>query len=232
MPDRLIPSPVCGDPPWITTEAVYQALIDAGWTGTIGEDGRIWLWGRRQFLHAAVASIALPPRPSLLHSIDHIDRDPKNARPENLRWATASQQRRNQTLGPYAFLVCRHNLWRVSVRDHAGRRHAVGGFPTIACAMAGRRVLLRAFQHQHAETLPAPNVPPRRKAVPSSPFLDPTVTHDRWGIECWDRPGRADELAAWLWKFGGWCRGQAPPVFEEGLSYESVLRDYKKEVLV
>ena len=53
-----------------------------------------WGWCKKpapRYIHALIASVWLPPRPSKRHTIDHRDEDPRNNRPDNLRWLTARE---------------------------------------------------------------------------------------------------------------------------------------------
>jgi hypothetical protein len=54
--------------------------------------------GKRLKVHTLVAEAFLGPRPSQNHTVDHIDRDTKNNRAENLRWCTKSEQVTNRIL--------------------------------------------------------------------------------------------------------------------------------------
>ena len=54
--------------------------------------------GKRHRVHRLVAEAFLGPRPSQNHTVDHKDRNSKNNRAENLRWATKSEQVINRTL--------------------------------------------------------------------------------------------------------------------------------------
>lgn len=46
--------------------------------------------------HKIVCAAFHGPRPSPGHTVDHIDRDPTNNAPENLRWATKAEQLANR----------------------------------------------------------------------------------------------------------------------------------------
>jgi len=59
-------------------------------------DRRVMIDGKHRLVHGLVAAAFLPPKPSERHSIDHIDRDSSNNSVSNLRWATGSEQKRNQ----------------------------------------------------------------------------------------------------------------------------------------
>ena len=50
---------------------------------------------RSQRLHSIIAKAFLEPKPSLTHTVDHIDRDVSNNNLSNLRWATKSEQKIN-----------------------------------------------------------------------------------------------------------------------------------------
>lgn len=52
---------------------------------------------RSQKVHSLVANNFLEPKPTLTHTIDHIDRNPKNNHISNLRWATKSEQQQNSS---------------------------------------------------------------------------------------------------------------------------------------
>lgn len=49
-----------------------------------------------EFVHVLLALIFVGPRPGPKHTVDHINRDKKDNRVENLRWATASEQNLNK----------------------------------------------------------------------------------------------------------------------------------------
>jgi hypothetical protein len=52
-------------------------------------------------VHRMVALAFIGPQPSPRHTVDHIDRDPKNNAVENLRWASHEEQQRNKdSCGP------------------------------------------------------------------------------------------------------------------------------------
>lgn len=54
---------------------------------------RLMFGGKRKrvSVHALVAQTHLPPRPSSLHQIRHLDGDCRNAKAENLAWGTAKE---------------------------------------------------------------------------------------------------------------------------------------------
>lgn len=52
---------------------------------------------RSQRLHSIIANTFLEARPTLTHTIDHIDRNPSNNHLSNLRWATKSEQMQNSS---------------------------------------------------------------------------------------------------------------------------------------
>jgi hypothetical protein len=74
--------------PSIRTTGQYQR-VSVSLVNAHGEPGtRIW----SNVIHEVFG----PPRPSPVHTVDHIDRNSLNQAAENLRWATASEQLRNR----------------------------------------------------------------------------------------------------------------------------------------
>ena len=55
-------------------------------------------------VHRLVALAFIGPRPSELHTIDHIDRDPTNNRATNLRWASQKEQSANKGVPKRSYL--------------------------------------------------------------------------------------------------------------------------------
>ena len=50
-----------------------------------------------QWVHILVCTTFHGPKPTPSYTVDHINRDPKDNRPENLRWASPTAQARNNT---------------------------------------------------------------------------------------------------------------------------------------
>jgi hypothetical protein len=58
---------------------------------------------RSTFTHRAIArTFVVNPAPNTFDEVDHIDRDPTNNRPENLRWVNHSLNNRNKVRGDVA----------------------------------------------------------------------------------------------------------------------------------
>ena len=51
---------------------------------------------KERLVHRIVAETFIGPPPSESHTVDHIDRNPKNNAVKNLRWATRSEQNKNK----------------------------------------------------------------------------------------------------------------------------------------
>lgn len=66
--------------------------------GQLTQDGkyRIRSEGKSYLVHVLVALAFHGPKPSLHHTVDHIDRNSKNNAASNLRWATRHEQKKNQ----------------------------------------------------------------------------------------------------------------------------------------
>lgn len=66
--------------------------------GSLGDTGtrRTGVDGKTYLVHRLVALAFLGPAPSSSHTVDHLNRDPDDNRSSNLRWATKSEQSKNQ----------------------------------------------------------------------------------------------------------------------------------------
>lgn len=51
--------------------------------------------GKRYAVHELICQVFWGPKPTSAHTVDHLNRDPHDNRPDNLRWATRRQQARN-----------------------------------------------------------------------------------------------------------------------------------------
>jgi hypothetical protein len=69
--------------------------------GTEGVGGYMMYSGKR--VHVLVAETFLGPKPSPEHTVDHIDRDIKNNRVYNLRWASRHEQLMNRDVSLYTY---------------------------------------------------------------------------------------------------------------------------------
>ena len=58
----------------------------------------IFVQGKRTMLHTLVATAFIGPAPSAFHTVDHINRDRGDNRINNLRWATKTEQGKNQNV--------------------------------------------------------------------------------------------------------------------------------------
>ena len=57
---------------------------------------RLCYLGKDYGVHELICQVFEGPKPSSSHTVDHLNRDPFDNRPENLRWATKQQQARNR----------------------------------------------------------------------------------------------------------------------------------------
>lgn len=55
----------------------------------------VFLGKKIYFVHKLM-TVFLPPKPSAIHTVDHIDRNPFNNTVSNLRWATPFEQTKNR----------------------------------------------------------------------------------------------------------------------------------------
>jgi hypothetical protein len=76
-------------------------------------------------VHSLVAAVWLPPRPSRIHEVDHIDGSRANNRPDNLRWLTKAENNN-------AFLVRSGRRPRLPGRVALAVRGAMGVLPVEA----------------------------------------------------------------------------------------------------
>lgn len=57
---------------------------------------RFCYFGKDYGVHELICQVFWGPKPTSAHTVDHLNRDPFDNRPENLRWATKQQQARNR----------------------------------------------------------------------------------------------------------------------------------------
>ena len=79
---------------WITKHSGVTKTI-AGHTNAHGY-WKVKLAGKIHHVASIILELSGNPKPSLEHSVDHINRNRSDNRLENLRWATASVQQQNK----------------------------------------------------------------------------------------------------------------------------------------
>ena len=57
---------------------------------------RLCYLGKYYGVHELICQVFEGPKPTSSHTVDHLNRDPFDNRPDNLRWATKQQQARNR----------------------------------------------------------------------------------------------------------------------------------------
>lgn len=106
--------------------------------------------GKRYKVHRLLAS-AFIPNPENKPTVDHIDRNRRNNNLENLRWATYSEQRGNQSSGEKEVIATKDNEERIftSVSECARFIGASSGNVTACCK--GRRNSVCGYSIKYKE---------------------------------------------------------------------------------
>lgn len=102
---------------------------------------------RRVFVHRLVAATFIGEPPAGTGFIDHVDRDPSNNEPGNLRWCSLSQNNRNRPADGVTF-EAQKKRWRARIRGASGRKLSLGMYITKSEAIEAYR---KARREHHGE---------------------------------------------------------------------------------
>lgn len=161
---RLVATPVLPGERWADADGVRvsdlgrvrtaRGHVHCGHCGGAKAYRSVTAHGASRYVHVLVAKAFLPPPPSALHTVDHVNNDPKDNRACNLRWATPSEQVRHsyasneargshvgKTSKPVRGRSAPANEWTVfSGLNDAARRTGIPSASLLRATRTGRTV--------------------------------------------------------------------------------------------
>ncbi len=103
---------------------------------------KVKIKGKNYQFHNLVCEAFKDRKPSAEHTVDHIDRNPLNNTPENLRWATKQEQRANQPKGEQRKSSAPKRSKPILGREVREKDDAAAWIPFASVSDAARRLKL------------------------------------------------------------------------------------------